>query len=91
MKERKEKGSLTFGTSIMNAEEFFIFAKAAIEGGVDMNTAYDDAKMIDDMLHFKRLHLAVFNHVKYTRAGHVRKDATIYKTYEAMIESRITK
>lgn len=57
-------GSETFGTSVMKTDEAFLFVKAATENGVDLETAYEDMKMIDDILHLKRLHMVVHGFIK---------------------------
>lgn len=59
-------GSETFGTSVMKTDEAFLFVKAATENGVDLETAYEDMKMINDILHLKRLHMVVHGFIKTT-------------------------
>lgn len=59
-------GSETFGTSVMKTDEAFLFVQAATENGVDLETAYDDMKMIDDILHLTRLHMVVHGFIKTT-------------------------
>jgi hypothetical protein len=82
--------SEVFETSIMKTEECFLFIKAATESGVDLETAYEDMRMIDDILHLKRLHLAVHGHIKKTSAGHLRKGTSLYDGIDSIINSRVT-
>lgn len=81
-------GSETFGTSVMKTDEAFLFVKAATENGVDLETAYDDMKMIDDILHLTRLHLVVHGQIKKTKSGHMRKGTTLYDGISDVIGSR---
>lgn len=80
--------SETFGTSVMKTDEAFLFVKAAVENGNDLETAYDDMKMIDDILHFKRVHFAVHGTIKKTKAGYFRKGTSLYDGINGIIESR---
>ena len=80
--------SESFGTSVMKTDEVFLFVKAATEGGADLETALDDMHMIDDILHLKRLHLAVHGAIKKTRAGHLRKGTSLYDAINDIIQSR---
>ena len=81
--------SETFGTSIMKTDEVILFVKAGTEAGTDLETAYDDMKMIDDLLHLKRLHLVVHGSIKVTRAGHLRKGSSLYDAMNDVIEARV--
>ncbi len=81
-------GSETFGTAVMKTDEAFLFVKAATEAGADLETAYDDMKMIDDILNLKRLHLVVHGFIKKTRSGNLRKGTSIYDAINDVIESR---
>lgn len=83
-------GSETFGTAVMKTDEAFLFVKAATEAGSDLETAYDDMKMIDDMLHFKRLHLAVHGQIKTTKAGYFRKGTSLYDGMNDILIGRLT-
>lgn len=81
-------GSETFATSVMKTDEAFLFVKAATESGADLETAYDDMKMIDDILHLKRLHLVVHGQIKTTKAGHLRKGTSLYDAISDVIGAR---
>jgi hypothetical protein len=81
-------GSGTFGTSVMKTEEAFLFVKAATEGGADLETAYDDMKMVDDILHLKRIHFVIHGHIKTTKAGHLRKGTSLYDAINDVIGAR---
>ena len=78
-----------FGTAIIKSDEFVLLVKAATESGTDLETACEDAKMIDKLLHMKKLHFAVSNNIKYTRAGHLKKDSSLYACYMDVIEARL--
>lgn len=81
-------GSETFETSVMKTDEVILFIKGATNLGVDLETAYNDMKMIDDILHLKRLHLVVHGSIKTTRAGHLRKGTSLYDAISDLIGSR---
>lgn len=81
-------GSEIFGTSVMKTDEAFLFVKAATEGGADLETAYEDMQMIDNILHLKRLHFAVHGSIKKTRAGHLRKGTSLYDAINGIIGAR---
>ncbi len=81
-------GSETFGTSVMKTEEAFLFVKAATEAGADLETAYYDMKMIDNILHLKRLHLVVHGFIKTTKAGYLRKGTSLYDAINDIIGGR---
>lgn len=83
--------SETFGTSVIKTDEAFLLVKSAVELGADLETAYDDMKMIDDLLHIKRLHLVVFGVIKTTKSGNLRKGTSLYEAYSDVIEGRINK
>lgn len=63
-------GSEIFETSVMKTDEVYIFIKAATERGIDLETAYDDMRMIDDILHLKKIHFAIHGEIKRTKAGY---------------------
>lgn len=81
-------GSETFGTSVMKTDEAFLFVKAARDNGADLEMAYEDMKMIDDILHLKRLHFVVHGHIKTTKAGHLRKGTSLYDAISDVIGAR---
>ncbi len=81
-------GSETFGTSVMKTDEAFLFVKAATEAGADLETAYDDMKMIDDILYLKKLHFVVHGEIKTTKAGHLRKGTSLYDAINDIIGAR---
>lgn len=80
--------SVTFGTAIVKTEEALLLVKAAMENGADLETAYDDMKMIDHILQIKRLHFVVHGQIKLTRAGHLRKGTSLYNAIDSIISSR---
>lgn len=80
--------SETFGTCVMKTDEVFLFIKAATEAGADLETAYDDMRMIDSMLHLKHLHLVIHGEIKRTRAGHLRRGSSLYDALDGVIEAR---
>lgn len=81
-------GSQIFGTSIMKTDEAFLFVKAATQAGSDLKTAYDDMKMIDDILHLKHLHFVVHGSIKKTKAGNLRKGTSLYDAINDIIGAR---
>lgn len=83
------KHASKYGTNVMKDEEVLIFVNTAIENGSDVESAIHDMKMIDALLQSKRLHLAVFGHVKYTKNGNIRKGTHLYATMEKIVEGRM--
>jgi hypothetical protein len=83
--------SLIFETSVMKTDEAFLFIKSAIENGTDLDTAYEDMKMIDDILHIKKLHSAIHGVIKTTKAGYIRKGTSLYDSISGVIGSRCKK
>jgi hypothetical protein len=85
----KRLASEIFETSIMKNEEVILFVKASTDNGSDLETAYEDMRMIDDLLHIKRLHLVVHGQIKRTTAGHIRKGTSLYDAINDIINSRV--
>ncbi len=83
-------GSEKYGTEIMNDEEVVTFIEAAFphNNGV-MAEAFQDMKMIDNMLHMKRLHFIVKGSIQKTNAGRIRKGSDLYTAYQSVIEARV--
>ena len=81
--------SETFETAVVKTDEAVMLVQAAVENGADLETAYDDMKMIDDLLHMKRLHLAIHGQIKKTQAGHFRKGSTLYNALDSIISARV--
>jgi hypothetical protein len=80
--------SETFQTAIMKTEEAFLFVKAAIENGSDLETANDDMHMIDDLLHMKQLHFALLGETSKTKSGFYRKGNTISNAFDGILNAR---
>jgi len=78
--------SETFGTAIVKTEEAFLFVKAAMENGSDIETANRDMHMIDDLLHMERMHFSLLGFTAKTKSGHYRKNHTISKMLETVID-----
>lgn len=78
-----------FETAIMKPDECVLFIKAATENGSDLNKAYEDMKMIDDLLHAKHIHFAVHGYIKTTASGNLRKGTDLYSTFNKIIEGRV--
>jgi len=72
----------------MKTDEVYIFIKAATERGIDLETAYDDMRMIDDILHLKKIHFAIHGEIKRTKAGYLRKGTSLYDAISDMIGAR---
>jgi hypothetical protein len=81
-------GSEIFETSVMKTEECYLFVKAATSAGADLETAYEDMKMIDDLLHIKKIHFVVNGQIKTTKSGHLRKGTSLYDAYNDVITAR---
>lgn len=80
--------SETFGTAIIKTDEAFLLVKTAIENGSDMETAYEDMKMIDNILHVKHIHFAVHGQIRRTSAGYYRKGSDLYTAIDGIITAR---
>lgn len=81
--------SEVFNTAVMKTNEVVLFVQAATESGADLETAYDDMRMIDTLLHLKRLHLVVHGQIKRTKAGHLRKGTSLYDAMDGVINGRV--
>jgi hypothetical protein len=81
--------SETFGTAIMKTEEAFLFVKAAVEGGSDLETANRDMHMIDDLLHMERLHFSLLAQTNKTKSGHYRKNHFSWKMLDGIIDGYV--
>lgn len=104
MNKHGKRGSLKHNTEIMTELEADLFIKAAAESAINelpidkelteekvieiVNEAKEDMKMIDSILHMKRLHLVVHGHIKYTTRGHLRKGTSVYNSMESIINAR---
>lgn len=88
MNSTRLKGSEVFETEIMTNDEVVLFIKAANENGTDLNTAYEDMKMIDNILYAKRLHLMVHGFIKTTTRGYLRKGTSLYNVIDGIIDAR---
>jgi hypothetical protein len=82
-------GSELFETSVIKTEEAFLYIKSATMAGTDLETAYDDMRTIDDLLHLKNLHNAVRAHIRYTRSGNLKKDSSWYDAMNDLLDARI--
>lgn len=81
-------GSSVFETAVMKTDEVVLFVKVATKAGSDMETAYEDMRMIDNILQLKRLHLIVHGVIKTTKAGHLRKGTSLYDAINDIVSSR---
>jgi hypothetical protein len=81
--------SETFGTSIMKTDEAFLFIKAATENGSDLETAYEDMKMVDNLLHVKQLYTVVHVSASRTRAGYTRRGHGLLDALSNVIDARL--
>ena len=90
MQEFKTRiASELFETAIVKTEEAFVFIQAATENGADLETAYNDMKKIDDILHMKRLHFATTGQSNKTRSGNVKKKSSWMFILDGMIDGRV--
>ena len=80
--------SETFGTAVVKTDEALLFVKAAMENGSDMDTAYEDMKMIDNILNVKRIHFAIHGQIRRTSAGYYRKGSDLYTAIDGIISAR---
>lgn len=85
--------SETFGTAVMNTEEVLIMVKSNMESnGGDMDLAYEDMTLIDDLLHVRRLHISLYGFSSArTPNGHIRKNSSLHHSMMSAIESRCIK
>lgn len=105
MNKHGKKGSLKHNTEIMTEIEADLFIKSAAEAAINelpidkelteenvkeiISEAKEDMKMIDSILHMKRLHLVVHGHIKYTSRGNLRKGTSVYNSMESIINARV--
>lgn len=81
--------SETFGTAIVKTEEAFLLVKTGIENGSDLETANRDMHMIDDLLHMEKMHFSLLGFTAKTKSGHYRKNHTISKMLELVIDGYV--
>jgi hypothetical protein len=83
-------GSEKYRTEIMNDEEVEVMFEAAMEhNNDDPVEALQDVRLIDTLLHIKRLHFVVHGQIKRTAAGNIRKGSDLYTSMEAVINGRV--
>lgn len=83
----KPLGSEIFGTANMRTDEYVLFVKSAVESGVDLETASEDATMIDEMLQVQKIQ-SISRAMAYTNSGKLRKDANLQGMLNTIIENR---
>lgn len=82
--------SETFGTTVMNTNEVYLFVKSAMESnGGNMEKALDDAVFIDNLMHYKRLYLAFLPNLAYTRSGNLKRKFSWLDEMEKMIDGYV--
>lgn len=72
----------------MKDEEALLFLETGMENGSDVKEAIADMRMIDTLLHMKKLHFVVRGHIKTTKAGYYRKGSELSKALDAVIDGR---
>lgn len=77
-----------YGFTQMKDEEALLFIEAAVESGSDIKESLEDARMIDSLLHIKKLHFAVRPHITKTKAGYFRKGSLLSDAFESVVEGR---
>lgn len=81
----KTVGSITFGTNVMNTEEYILMAKVISENEPNAEKIADQITLIDDLLTINRASgLMLFN--RFTKTGRRRKNTTVNE----LIEKRIS-
>lgn len=84
-------GSEKFGTQVMKEEECVLFFGASLENNEgNACEAFADMKMVDALLHIKRLHLVLGKQIQYTSSGYFRKGSDLYGSYDRIIEGRLS-
>jgi len=78
-----------YETEVMKEDECKLFIITCVENGSSIPNAYSDMKMIDAMLHAKKIHYAIKGEIKKTRAGFLRKGSDLSTLYMSAIEGRI--
>ena len=79
-----EKGSSTFGTAIMNTEEYLLMAQTMKENGSPVKQIAADIELLDDLLQLQRVRV-IGRAVMFTKSGRLRKDNTL----QGMINNRL--
>ena len=72
----------------MKDSECLLFMEVALENGSDVHQAIQDMKMIDNLLLAERNHFLAFGAVKKTSRGYFRKNSSLSKTIENIVEAR---
>ena len=82
-------GSDLYGTEVMKQEEVEVMISSCLHNGATPEQAIEDVAIIDALLHAKRLHFVVKQKVTYTETGRIRKQQSLYKLYESVIEGAV--
>lgn len=77
-----------YGTQVMTDDECLLFVQTAIDNGVEIDTAIQDMKTIDNLLAIERLFLLARGSISRTSRGYVRKNSNLMNAIESVITAR---
>lgn len=72
----KLRGSVAFGTTNINSEEYVMMAKIWTENGSTTEEAMLEIEALDDCLELQRVRTIINQH-RFTEKGFIRKDSTL--------------
>ena len=81
----KKSGSLNFGTSVVNTEEYIMMANVMIGNGSTPAVAAMEIEAIDDMLSMQRI-ACIANSQRYTATGQLRKNSSLVDMCDKRID-----
>ena len=78
----------SYGLAEIKDSEALMLFETVIENGSEVEEAIADMKMLDTLLHMKKLFFVTHCQTSRTRHGHLRKGSTLYIALEGIIEGR---
>jgi len=85
----RKQGCELYGTEVMRKEEVEVMISSCLHNGATPEQAIEDVAIIDTLLHAKRLYTVIKNKVTYTPTGLIRKQQSLSKLYESIIEGAV--
>jgi hypothetical protein len=78
-----------YGFTQIKDEDALLLLEASIENGSDIPEALQDARMIDALLHMKKLHFAMIPNITKTKSGYFRKGSLLSDAFDSIIDGRV--
>lgn len=75
-----------YDLNVMKDSDALMFVETSIHNGSSVSAALLDLKMIDTLLHVKKIHFAIHGQIKTTKRGHLRKGSTIFNVLDNIVD-----